>query len=139
MSFYSSSFCDSENPNDIDEGFNTSGSSQEDVEAEHSCSSSSLQPSHSREQDIHFSREDSDSQSNEDDIAVDDDLVKFSSRFIYMICNPKESTCCDGITMSFRWIGSFQNIGSLNHTISLILKLFPVTGLLSLCAQIFLL
>lgn len=69
VSFYSSSSCDSENPNDIDEGFNASGSSQEDVEAEHSCSSSS------REQDINFSREDFDSQSNEDDIAVDDDLV----------------------------------------------------------------
>lgn len=75
--FHSSSSCDSENPDDIDEGFNASGSSQEEQEAEHSRSSS-LPPSHFREQDNTFNKDSFESQSNEDDTAVDDDKVNYS-------------------------------------------------------------
>ncbi|KAG0726941.1 Insulin-like receptor [Chionoecetes opilio] len=74
--FHSSSPCTLESLDDIDEGFNASGSSQEDAEAGDSGSSSSLQPFHCfARQNNPFSNEDMECQCNEEDIGADDDMV----------------------------------------------------------------
>lgn len=75
--FHNPGSSEHEGPDDIDEGFNASSSSQEDAEAGHSGSySSSLPPFHHLEQDSQVENEQFENQSSEDDTAVEDDLVR---------------------------------------------------------------
>ncbi|XP_045133855.1 insulin-like growth factor 1 receptor isoform X3 [Portunus trituberculatus] len=74
--FHNPGSSEHEGPDDIDEGFNASSSSQEEAEAGYSGSySSSLPPFHHLDQDSQVENDQFENESSEDDTAVEDDLV----------------------------------------------------------------
>ncbi|XP_063861478.1 insulin-like growth factor 1 receptor isoform X2 [Scylla paramamosain] len=108
--FHNPGSSEHEGPDDIDEGFNASSSSQEETEAGHSGSySSSLPPFHHLDQDSQVENEQLENQSSEDDTAVEDDLVCMTPE------EPYERLCSGQLPCITSHVGRFPPSGDAPH------------------------